>query len=104
MFRIYLREIVLNMERKPIPALSSQHFNALINFNYIQSEIFFDNLLDAEAFHVHGDTSKEKNMVLGVNELSDEMKNDYLFFTKSFQRIRIKSNPNYRKLLNESFM
>ena len=103
MFRIYLTEIVSNMERKLIPAVFSQHFNALINFNYIQSELFFDNLLEAESFHVHGDTSKEKNMVFGVNELSDEMKNDYLFFTKSFQRIRIKSNPNYRKLLNESF-
>lgn len=102
-FRIYLREIVCNAERKHNTIIDKIKADRIINFNYVQSEIFLANLKDAEVIHVHGDTLKQKNMVLGVNEIEEDLKKDFLFFTKSFQRIKIKSNPKYREFWEGSF-
>ena len=96
LFRIYLRELVSNARRLENTIIDRLSADRIISFNYVQSEIFFPNLKDAEIIHVHGDTTKKNNIVLGVNEVPNDAENDFLYFTKSFQRIKIKSNPHYR--------
>lgn len=103
MFRIYLREIVSNAKRKENRIIERLSADRIINFNYVQSEIFFPNLKDAETIHVHGYTAKEKSMVLGVNEIPEDSDNLFLYFTKSFQRIKTKSNPHYRDFCQGPF-
>ena len=89
MFRIYLREFISNAKRKPNRLIENLKADRIINFNYVLSEISLENLRDAEVIHVHGDTMKAKKMVLGVNAVPNDAENDFLYFTKSFQRIKI---------------
>jgi len=102
-FRIYLCEIACNVERPHDTIIDRIKADQIISFNYLQSELSYDNLKDAETIHVHGDITSDNNMVLGVNEVEDDLKNDFLYFTKSFQRIKIKSNPNYREFWEGEF-
>lgn len=103
MFRIYLREFVCNAERDQNLIIENLKADRIINFNYVQSEMFLPNLKDAETIHVHGDTTNANNMVLGVNEVPNDPKGDFLYFTKSFQRIKIKANPKYREFWEGPF-
>ena len=103
MFRLYLREMVCNAERQHHSVIENLKADKIISFNYLQSELYYPSLKDAEVIHVHGDITKQTNMVLGVNEIPDDMKKDFLYFTKSFQRIKIKANPKYRDFWNDSF-
>lgn len=102
-FRIYLREIVDQVKKTNNPTINNLKADHIINFNYVKSEMFLPNLKDAETIHVHGDTTMPKNIVLGVNEVPDDTENNFLYFTKSFQRIKIKSNPHYRDFWEGSF-
>ena len=42
-------------------------------------------------------------MVLGINAVEDDESDDFIFATKPYQRLRKRSNPNYRKYLDETF-
>lgn len=96
-FRIYLQEIAGHAPRENHAVINNLKADVIISFNYFQSETFLDNLKDAEAIHVHGVANIPNSMVLGVNKIKDDPDNDFIYFVKSFQRIRNKCNPTYRE-------
>ena len=104
-FRIYLREIVDQKDVAENMRIKSLNADVLISFNYTQTELLLKNLssIAKETYHIHGVVSKKNSMVLGVNEVKNDETNEFIFATKPYQRLRKRSNPNYRKYLDKSF-
>ncbi len=99
-FKIYLNEIVCStkIDRKPI--IESIHADAIISFNYTNTEQQYDNLKKANTFHIHGNVLDKDSIVLGVDEVKSDTNKDFIYFVKYFQRIRKKTNQEYKSLLN----
>ena len=98
-YRIYLNEIVDKIDVNLNPVIDSIKADEIISFNYTKTEKEYDNLKKANIYHVHGDIYNENSMILGVNEVASDSNNDFIYFTKYFQRIRRKSDTGYKKIL-----
>lgn len=97
-FRLYLNVIVepIDIDLKPI--ISSIKPDTVISFNYTMTECKYDNLLDANNYHIHGSIDNRDSMVLGVNEVKDDPDNDFVYFVKYFQRIRKRIDQGYKTI------
>lgn len=102
---LYLREIVDQKDVADNARIKSLNADVLISFNYTQTELLLDNLssTDKDIYHIHGVVSEKNSMVLGVNEVENDETNDFIFATKPYQRLRKRSDPNYRRYLNKPF-
>lgn len=99
-FRLYLLEIVDKIEINMNPIIESIITDAIISFNYTNTERKYKNLERATVYHVHGSIHDRDSMVMGVDSVEGDSNNDYIYFVKYFQRIRRRIDPNYIKLLN----
>ena len=100
LFKEYLEEVVGKIEIQKDSKISSIKADAVISFNYTTTELKYENLKNAENYHVHGSVSAPNSIVMGINGMQDDYKNTFLYFYKYFQRIRRRINPLYHSLLS----
>lgn len=102
---IYLEEFVVKKDSGfKLEEINKNRFDVVISFNYTEIEKNYLNINLDNVYHIHGNLSATpNNMVLGVNEIKDDIKNDFIYFVKYFQRIQKRSSIAYKKELEEPF-
>ena len=88
-YRIYLMEIVdtKSIDKKMHKSIAEINADAILSFNYTNTELKYTNLKAADRYHIHGDISSDNSLVLGVNQVDGDEANEYIYFVKYFQRI-----------------
>ena len=97
-FRIYLNQFVETHDIKLMPIISSMNVDRVLSFNYISTEKNYDNLKDLNICHVHGYSSKDDSIVLGVNELKQDNTNRCIFMVKYYQRLVKRADISYKSM------
>lgn len=104
-YRIYLMEIVdtKSIDEKMHKSIAEINADAILSFNYTNTELKYTNLKGADRYHIHGDISSDNSLVLGVNQVDGDEANEYIYFVKYFQRIRRRINQKYKELLDAPY-
>ncbi len=100
-FRIYLEQVVDKQTIEEIDLIKELEVDAIINFNYTNTEKRYANLKTTEIFHIHGEILKPDSMVLGIDDM-DTLDIRFVYFMKYFQRIRKHADYTYRKWLDDT--
>lgn len=99
-FRIYLEEVVCTQKIQTKALINRMHPDAVVSFNYTNTELQYPYLRGVHNFHVHGNVNKDNSMALGVNKVDTDPDNDFVYFLKYFQRIRRGINQEYKSLID----
>ena len=97
-FKDYLVEVVDKIEICEDKVINSIKADTVISFNYTKTESKYSHLKKANKIYIHGDIDKLEGIVIGVNSVPDDTNHDFIWFEKSFQRLRRKTNMNYKKV------
>jgi len=94
---LYMMIFVDELDSKFLPQIKGMNPNAILSFNYTETEKKYFSLKDDKICHVHGSVEL-RQIVLGTDLIADDSK--YIFLNKQFQRLTCVKEFGYKRLLD----